>query len=59
MKNGKYDFNNFIVSPNKDELFVCKSLTRNTQLDIFDRQISKLISKKVGDKTVDEHDLSD
>ena len=59
MKNGRYGLNNFMVNPNKNELIICKSLTKQSQLDFFDNKISKLINKKVGGKTVEDNDLSD
>lgn len=57
--NRKYDLNNFMINPNKNALIICKSLTKNSQLDFFDNQISRLINKKVDEKAVEENDLSD
>lgn len=46
-------------SPSKNELIICKSLTKHSKLNFFDNKISNLISRKVGDKNVEDNDLSD
>jgi hypothetical protein len=48
------------MNANKNELIICKSLTKHSQYNFFDNEISKLISKKVVDRTaIEENDSND